>query len=178
MSRAWERLKELPMRTLFDRIAAPLGKLSTPGAWLRSWRLMAIDGVQIDVPDSEANLKEFGKYQGGTRRPFPQVHAVGLGECGTHAVVAAALGTIYDGERKLAARLLSAVVPGMLVLADRGFFSFELWAQYLVTLADQLWRVTAGIKLTVTGLLPGCTHIFVIEYEAKSRGWQTVCVYS
>jgi hypothetical protein len=88
ISQARERLKELPMRTLFDRIAAPLGKPSTPGAWLRSWRLMAIDGVQIDVPDSEANLKEFGKYEGGTRRPFPQVHAVGLGECGTHAVVA------------------------------------------------------------------------------------------
>jgi hypothetical protein len=63
---------------------------------------MAIDAVQIDISDSPANLKEFGKYEGGTRRPFPQVHAVGLGECGTHAVVAAELGTIYDGERKLA----------------------------------------------------------------------------
>src|SRR5919112_1215606 len=116
ISQARERLKELPMRTLFDRIAAPLAKPSTPGAWLRSWRLMAIDGVQIDVPDSETNLAEFGKAQNGTRRPFPQIRAIGLGECGTHAVVAAALGTIYDGERKLAARLLSAVLPGVLVL--------------------------------------------------------------
>jgi Insertion element 4 transposase N-terminal len=120
ISQARKRLKELPMRALFDRIAAPLAKPSTPGAWLRSWRLMAIDGVQIDVPDTEANLTEFGKAQGGTRRPFPQIRAIGLGECGTHAVVAAALGTIYDGERKLAQGLLSAVQPGMLVLADRG----------------------------------------------------------
>ncbi|MGH3972510.1 MAG: hypothetical protein ACRDS9_04190 [Pseudonocardiaceae bacterium] len=63
---------------------------------------MAIDGAQIDVPDSEANLTEFGKAQGGTRRPFPQIRAIGLGECGTHAIVAATLGTIYDGERALA----------------------------------------------------------------------------
>lgn len=50
ISQARERLKELPMRTLFDRIATPLAKPGTPGAWLRSWRLMAIDGVQIDAP--------------------------------------------------------------------------------------------------------------------------------
>lgn len=112
ISQARERLKELPMRTLFDRIAAPLAKPSTPGAWLRSWRLMAIDGVQIDVPDSEANLAEFSKAQNGTRRPFPQIRAIGLGECGTHAVVAAALGTIYDGERKLAHKLLAPSNPG------------------------------------------------------------------
>ena len=60
ISQARERLEELPMRTLFDRIAAPLAKSGAAGAWLRSWRLMAIDGVQIDVPDSDANLKEFG----------------------------------------------------------------------------------------------------------------------
>jgi hypothetical protein len=115
------------------------------------------------VPDSDANPKEFGKYEGGTRRPFPQIHAVGLGECGTHAVVAAALGTIYEGERKLATKLLSAVTPGMLVLADRGFFSFELWAQYLVTGADLLWRVTAGIKLPVIDLLPDGSYLSVIN---------------
>lgn len=168
ISQARERLTELPMRTLFDRIAVPLATSSTVGAWLRSWRLMAIDGVQIDVPDSDANMKEFGKADGGTRRPFPQIHAVGLGECGTHAVVAAALGTIYDGERKLAARLLSAVVPGMLVLADRGFFSFELWAQYLTTGADLLWRVSAGIKLPVLEILPDGSYLSVINSK-KTR---------
>jgi hypothetical protein len=71
ISQARERLEELPMRTLFDRITVPLAKPGTRGAWLRAWRLMAIDGVQIDVPDSVANMKEFGKYEGGTRRPFP-----------------------------------------------------------------------------------------------------------
>lgn len=156
------------MRTLFDRIAVPLATSSTAGAWLRSWRLMAIDGVQIDVPDSDANMKEFGKAEGGTRRPFPPIHAVGLGECGTHAVVTAALGTIYDGEQKLAARLLSTVVPGMLLLADRGFFSFELWSQYLTTGADLLRRVSAGIKLPVLEILPDGSYLSVINSK-KTR---------
>jgi hypothetical protein len=103
ISQAWERVKELPMQTLFDRIAAPLAKPGAPGTWLRSWRLMAIDGVQIDIPDSDTNLTEFGNYEGGTRWPFPQIPTVGLGECGTHAVVNAALGTIDDGGCTLAA---------------------------------------------------------------------------
>jgi Insertion element 4 transposase N-terminal len=112
ISQARERLTELPMRTLFDRIAAPLATPRTAGGWLRSWRLMAIDGVQIDIPDSDANQKEFGKYEGGTRRPFPQIHMVGLGECGTHAVVAAALGTIYDGERSWQPGCSARLSPG------------------------------------------------------------------
>ena len=58
-----------------------------------------------------------------TRRPFPQIHAVGLGECGTHAVVAAELGTIYDGERKLARALLGFIESNMLVIADRGYYA-------------------------------------------------------
>jgi transposase IS4-like protein/DDE family transposase len=169
ISQARDRLGEAPMKALFDRVAVPLAKPGTPGAWLRSWRLMAIDGVQIDVPDTAANLQAFGKYQDGTRRPFPQVRAVGLGECGTHAIVAAQLGTIYQGERELAAGLLGALTPGMLVLADRGFFGFELWQQYLVTGADLLWRVSATVTLAATEVLPDGSYLSVISSK-KTRG--------
>jgi hypothetical protein len=149
VSQARERLDEAPMKELFTRLAVPLARPGTIGAWLRSWRLMAIDGVQIDVPDTPENLEAFGKYRDGTRRPFPQVRIVGLGEAGTHAVLAARIGTIYDGERELAADLLPAIEPDMLVLADRGLFSFELWQQYLVTGAALLWRLTATDRKSV-----------------------------
>jgi hypothetical protein len=169
VSQARERLGEAPMRELFARIAVPLARGTTDGAWLRSWRLMAIDGVQIDVPDTAENLAVFGKARDGTRRPFPQIRSVGLGECGTHALLAAQLGTIYDGERELAAGLLSAVEPGMLVLADRGFFSFELWAQYMATGAALLWRVPATVTLTPTEVLPDGSYLSVISTK-RARG--------
>ena len=105
LSQARQRLGPQPLQVLFDRVAVPLARPGTPGAWLRSWRLMAIDGVMIDLPDTEANLGAYGKPEGGTRRPFPQVRVVGLSECGSHALVAAALGTIYQGERELARKL-------------------------------------------------------------------------
>jgi len=56
----------------------------------------------------------------------------------------------------------------MLVLADRGFFSFELWAQYLTTGADLLWRVSAGIKLPVLEILPDGSYLSVINSK-KTR---------
>lgn len=46
---------------------------------------------------------------------------VGLGECGTHAIVAARLGTSRANERELAEDLVSDFEPGMLIIADRGF---------------------------------------------------------
>jgi hypothetical protein len=169
ITQARGRLGEQPMKALFERVATPVAKPGAPGAWLRGWRLMAIDGVRIDVPDSAANLAEFGKYEGGTRRPFPQLHAVGLGECGTHAVIAAELGTIYNGERKLAGQLVGALMPDMLVLADRGYFSFELWQQFMVTGAQLLWRVPAGIKLPVMEVLSDESYLSEIVAR-RARG--------
>src|SRR5215210_5014437 len=62
------------------------------GAWFHGRRVMAVDGVVLDVPDTPENLASFTKYgSGGPKQsPYPQVRLVGLGECGTHAVVAAA----------------------------------------------------------------------------------------
>jgi hypothetical protein len=80
-------------------------------------------------PNTAGNRQVFGKARDGNRRPFPQIRSVGLGECGTHALLAARPGPIYDGEQELAAGLLDAVEPDMLVIADRALFSFELWAQ-------------------------------------------------
>lgn len=170
ITQARTRLGERPVKLLYERIAVPLAKPGAPGGWLRSWRLMAIDAVQIDVPDSSANFAEFGKYQGGTRRPFPQIHAVGLGECGTHAVVAAELGTIYDGERKLALALLGSVQRDMMIVADRGYYAFDLWQQFLVTGAGLLWRVPAGIKLPVLDVLPDGSYLSEVNNKKTRSG--------
>jgi hypothetical protein len=67
--------------------------------------------------------------------------------------VAARIGTLSVGERELAAGLLEAMEPGMLVIADRGFFSFEFWRDCLLTGADLLFRVASGLKLPVTQVL-------------------------
>ena len=102
LSQARARLGEEPLRALFETVAVPVAQAGSPGAWLRRWRLMAIDGVMIDMPDTPENRDVFHKPEGGTRRPFPQSRTVGLTEIGTHAVVAVKIGTIRTGERELA----------------------------------------------------------------------------
>lgn len=41
----------------------------------------------------------------------------------------------------MADRLLTQLRPGMLLLADRGFFSYALWRKASATGADLLWRI-------------------------------------
>jgi len=65
-----------------------------------------------------------------------------VAECGTHAIFAARVGTYAESEATLAAQLLpAALAPGMLLTADRGFFSYALWRTAAATGADLLWRI-------------------------------------
>ena len=76
------------------------------GSFLRSWRLLAIDGFEVDLPDSGANAAGFGYAgSGDNRSAFPKARVVAISECGTHAFVAAEIGDYATGERTLAARL-------------------------------------------------------------------------
>ena len=154
ISQARVRLGEAPVKALFARVARPLAGLATPGAWLSGRRLVAIDGVMLDLPDTAANIAEYPKAVGGTRRPYPQVKIVALGECGTQAVLDAEIGSISIGERELAHRLTRSLEPSMLVLADRGFFSYDLWVTYRRTGAHLAWRVSKTMILPVLAPLP------------------------
>lgn len=155
ISKARIRLGEEPMAELFERVVRPLGRPGTPGAWFHGWRVMAIDGVVLDVADTPENLDGFGKSGNGmSMSPFPQIRAVGLGECGTHAIVAAAVDSWSVYERELADRILYAFEPGMVVLADRGFYSYELWQAAMETGAHLVWRVSDNLDLPVLEWLP------------------------
>ena len=63
------------------------------------WRLLAIDGFEVDLPDSRENAAEFGYAGSGENRSaFPKARVVALAECGTHAFVAAEVDAYPRGE--------------------------------------------------------------------------------
>lgn len=156
LCQARARLGAEPLRELYERVARPLAGAGTPGAWLADLRVMAIDGVQLDVPDT-ADDDEFGRGASqGLDGPYPKVKVLGLGECGTHAVIDAHLGGVHVDERELARPLLASIEPGMLVLADRGFYSRDFWQEAAATGAELLWRVQSTLLLhPVTELTDG-----------------------
>jgi hypothetical protein len=173
ISQARDRLGEAPLKMLFEQVARPLAGPGTPGAWLGARRLVAIDGVKLDVPDTPANIEWLGRPGGLTRRPFPQMQVIGLGECGTHAVVAAEIGTVSVGEREIAEKLAPSLEPGMLVIADRGFYSFQLWAEFMATGADLLFRVASGLRLPVLEILPDGSYLSVVSSRStRGSGFQ------
>ena len=98
---ARQRLGIAPVRRLFQQIVRPLARPETPGAFYRGFRLMGIDGVVFDVPDSDANAAAFGRPSAGPRGDgaFPQVRKLSLVELGTHAEVAFVVRPITHGEQ-------------------------------------------------------------------------------
>ena len=132
-----------PLEALFNRVAKPIGGGQTPGVWLAGRRLVAIDGMCLDVADTPVNDEYFGRpgVNKGEQSAFPQARVVALAECGTHAVFAAEVGTYSESEAVLADRLVDCLTPGMLLLADRGFFSYALWRKASAGGADLLWRI-------------------------------------
>jgi hypothetical protein len=143
---ARERLGSAPLAGLYSKVAGPLATTQTPGAWLAGLRLVAIDGMCLDVADTAANDEHFGRpgVNKGEKSAFPQARVLGIAECATHAVFAATIGTYRDSETTLAEELLDALDPDMLLLADRGFFSYALWRKVSETGTHLLWRVSTG----------------------------------
>ncbi|HWM02420.1 MAG TPA: hypothetical protein VNP92_08780, partial [Actinophytocola sp.] len=55
ITQARKRLGPKVLAEVFEQVADPIANRSTRGAWLRGWRLLAIDGFDVDLPDTEAN---------------------------------------------------------------------------------------------------------------------------
>jgi hypothetical protein len=130
ISQARSRLGPEVMRRLAQRVLRPLAAPDAPGAWYRGHRVMALDGSCMDVADERANAEFFG-YPSAARgqSAFPQARLLGLVECATHAIVAAGIAAYARSEKAMAAELLPGWLhKDMLVMADRGFYSFKLWA--------------------------------------------------
>lgn len=161
LCQARQRLGEEPMRELFDRLARPMLGPGAGRGWLAGWRVMALDGVILDLPDTADNVKHFGRSGNALAdSPFPQARIIALAECGSRAIVAAEIGRCHAGERELARALVDKIDDTMLVLADRGFYSYEFWQQVRAHQAQLLWRVTnSHMKLPVDQQLPDGSYL-------------------
>jgi len=59
--------------------------------------------------------------------------------------------------------------PGMLCLADRGFFSYDLWKRARAGGADLLWRLKKDLRLPVEQALPDGSYLSRIYPSARAR---------
>jgi len=170
ITQARKRIGPEVIRRVFDRVAAPVAQYGTPGGFLRSWRVMAIDGFSLDVPDTKANAAEFGyttKEPGGS--PFPKARVVAVAECGTHAILDAEVGAFSTGEKTLAMPLLARLGADWLLTADRNFYGFTAWRTAAETGAALCWRAPGQLKLPVLEVLGDGTYLTVV-IDSKVQG--------
>ena len=171
ITQARKRLGRDVFPELFERTCGPVAGTPGPtaavealgtarGSFLRRWRLLAIDGFEIDVPDSKANAAEFGYAgSGDNRSAFPKARVVAVAECGTHAFVAAEVDAYRVGEKTLAQRLYPRLRADELLTADRGFYSWQAWDTAAATGAALLWRAPTQLELPVVAVVPDGTYL-------------------
>ena len=181
ITQARKRLGREVFPELFERTCGPvagdasstagLAALGTArGAFLRGWRLLAIDGFEVDMPDTKENAAEFGYAgSGANRSAYPKARVVAVAECGTHAFVAAQVDAYSVGEKTMAARLYPRLRADELLTADRNFYSWAGWDAAAATGAALLWRAPTQLALPVIEVLPDGTYLSVVM-DARIRG--------
>jgi hypothetical protein len=167
ITQARQRLGHEPLTELFAQVAVPVADLDTEGAFLGPWRLMTIDGFEWDVPDTKENVAEFGYAgtSGDVEAGYPKARVVTIGECASHAAVAAAIGPVTSkgsGEQSLARTLYRRLEEDWLLIADRNFYNWADWCTAADTGAALLWRVKADLRLPVLELLPDGSYLSVL----------------
>jgi hypothetical protein len=152
------RVGEKPLESVFRRLCSALSPGRAAWSHLGGLLLVAVDGTTVGVADTPENAAAFGRPGTARGKPAgPAMRLVILLACGTRGVLGAAFGPVRGkgtGEQALAGQLLGHLRAGMLVLADRNFYSWALWHAAAGTGADLLWRVKGSMDLTVLRKLP------------------------
>jgi hypothetical protein len=170
-TQARQRLGITPLRQLFEEFARPMATHQTIGAFYRGWRLMGLDSTVLDLPDTPANAHAFGR-PGTARAPgaFPQLRLLALCELGTHAICGLSIKPCRRNEQLMVPALLDQLEPGMLLLWDRGFFSYDLVHRVLVRGAHLLARVQTRLTLTPVRRLDDGSYLAKLYPSAQARG--------
>ncbi|RFA10368.1 hypothetical protein B7R54_15000 [Subtercola boreus] len=165
--KARQRLGWEPIQQLFDRVARPL----TEGGdgFHHSWRVLGIDSVLIDIPDTEANSREFGRRQTAdlSLPGSPAALVLGLTEIASGAVIGASVQGA-DGDKGATMDFLSRIGPESLVIAGPGSFSSEAWRVAAATGAQLLWEAPATAELPNSRPLPDGSFMSHLPQHAIS----------
>ncbi|HMB04965.1 MAG TPA: IS4 family transposase [Isosphaeraceae bacterium] len=143
---ARKRLGVAPMRLLTEQVIRLQGTPTTPGAFYRGMRTMALDGFVVDVPETPANERAFGR-PGSSRAPaaFPQARVLSLCETGSHVLWRSLIKPCSRGEVTMAHHLLRSLQKDMLLLWDRNFLSYQTVAAVRRRGAHLLARIKSNL---------------------------------
>jgi len=142
-SKARSLLGEQAMMRLFELDAARSdAELGIAVLW-KGLEVTALDGTTMELFRNDVLADVFGIPADGAR---PLLRIAAHVRTATRRWIAAAIGGYHDGENPLADDLAWSFTPGILNLADRGFFSMDRFIRFSAAGAHLAWRVKNGAK--------------------------------
>lgn len=139
-----------------------------PQTWM-GWRLLAVDGSTVQVPNTPENLAHFGAWHPAKGGPCPMARISQMFDVLNQLTLDAIIGPKSIGERELAAEHFAHLRSGDLVLLDRGYPAFWLFAlvrrknaHFCARMKVNGWKVTkrfvdSGLNEQIVSLQPGTT---------------------
>lgn len=170
LSKARLLLGEQVLRRIFDTDAARTDTSLGIGTAWHGLETTAIDGTTIEVFRTTELAEAFGVPTGGTK---PKLRITAHVRTRSRRWIAAVIGGYRDGENTLADELEGSFTPGIVNLADRGFFSMDRWIRFSAAGAHLVWRVKNGRKsvpLKTVKTLPDGSELVLLHESAGMLG--------
>lgn len=135
--------QKLPASTLRALVRDAADAFDREHAPMRRWhgrRLVAIDGKRIFVRNSPELLRTFGAPEGAS---YPQAHLSTLFDVIAQVPLDVEVGPYGSDERAQLLRLLDSTRPGDVLVADRGYPAYDVFAALRLAERDFVIRVPA-----------------------------------
>jgi hypothetical protein len=170
ITKARQRVGWEPLKQMYEEVVQPVAQKETVGAWYRGRRVVSLDGSTLEIADTQANEKAFGR-PGASRgaAAYPLLRFVGLVENGTHVLFGVQMGGYKTGETTLARATVKHLQKDMLCLADREFLGYQLWNEARGRGAALVWRAKKNLRLPCYLRLQDGSYLSFIYASAQDR---------
>lgn len=167
---ARQSLGPAPLRLLAEEVITLQGQSNIPHSFYAGMRLMAWDGFVLNVPDTPANVRAFGRPGSGRGAgAFPQVRVLSLCESGTHILWRSLIKPCCRGEVPMARYLARFLEENMLLLEDRGFPCYDLVQRARQRGAHVLARVKSNQIFEPLVYLPDGSYLAKLYPSTRDR---------
>ncbi len=168
-SQARKLLGEQAVKRIFELDATVADADLGIGLLWKGLEVTAIDGTTMELARNDVLEGEFGTPADGAR---PVLRVTAHVRTATFRWIGAAIGGYHNGENALADQLENSFRPGMLSLADRGFFSMDRFLRFSARGADLAWRIKNGAKsvpLKTARTLPDGSELVMLHESDGMR---------
>lgn len=185
LSKLRDRIGAVPFELLFQALTRPTPTRVRPWSHAFGLQVVAWDGTEITLADTDANRAYFPRHHGRKKTPTPggEVNTSEVGvpkarllvllACGTRQLIGAVIGTLAEGEVTLARRLVGRLRTGMLLLADRNFLGYSLWTATRQQGTHLLWRAKQHTpQLPVQHVLPEGSWLSTLYDPVELHRWR------